>query len=120
MFIIKDGTIEHREANICRIRFGSTSHYNYNYTNKYIDVKDNNKLRLRAGDIIKLPDHEYCKYGKKIRGEMAVVLNRYKKIKTTEFGTVYIDYGAEFMMISGEEKGKIKKRLLLPSYLKFL
>ena len=115
MFLIKDGETWSGTNTNVRLRWRRSP-----YTCEYKDVKDNKRLQLRAGDIIKIPDHSYAKYGKKIKGEMAVILNRYKKIKTTSLGKQYIDYGAEFMMITGEEKGKIKKKLMLPSYTKLI
>jgi len=119
MFLIKDG-YKWNGTSTCRIPFDRNKMFKQDYSCEYKDVEDNKRLQLRAGDIIKIPDHPYAKYGKKIKGEMAVVLNRYKKIKTTSWRKVYVDYGAEFMMISGEEKGKIKKKLILPSYTKLL
>lgn len=105
MYIIRDGKKEHKISRT------------YEFDVEYKDVKDSKKLKLRSGDIIKIPEYGY--YGKKIRREMAVVLNRYKRIKTTPNNT-YVDYGAEFMMISGQEKGKIKKKLGLPTYTKLM
>ena len=109
MYIIKDGEKKYDLIN--------TGRYSYKYNVEYQDVKDNKKLKLRVGDIIRIPDKLY--YGKDTRNELAVILNKYRKIKTSGFGT-FIDYGSEYIIITGKDKGKIKKKLCLPSYTKYV
>ena len=108
MYIIKDGEKKYDLIN--------TGRYSYKYNVEYQDVKDKKQLQLRVGDIIKIPNKLF--YGKDTRNELAVILNRYRKIKS---GIItIIDYGAEYMMITGKDKGKIKKKLGLPSYTKYV
>lgn len=77
-------------------------HYNF----KYEIVEDNPRLGLRKGDIVRFSHSPI--FPKEIRGEMGVVLERFKLVKDKGYHT-FQDYGAIVMIITGEMKGKIRK-----------
>ena len=52
MFLIKDNETWSGIGTIHR-----NNKYTYEYNCIYKDIKDNKRLQLRAGDIIKIPDH---------------------------------------------------------------
>ena len=86
--------------------------YNYgSYESEIIheDVKDNFRLNLRIGDVVYFQNNTKIKYQ---CNQFAVILNRYKRIKFTPLNK-YVDYGIEFMMITGPKKGEIRKKLLI-------
>lgn len=68
---------------------------------EYQEVKDNPRLKLRKGDLIRIPNTD--NFPKYARGEFAVVLSRYRYIKHKYKN--YIDYGAVVMFVSGQRKG---------------
>jgi hypothetical protein len=72
---------------------------------EYQEVKDNPRLLVRKGDIVRIPDTD--NYPKYARGEYAVVLSRYRYIKHKYIK--YIDYGAVVMFITGERKGHSRR-----------
>jgi len=66
---------------------------------------DNPKLLLRRGDIILLPKcHWVPKYAKE---QFAVVLERYRRIRTSGSETYY-NYKTEVMMLTGSRKGHVR------------
>jgi hypothetical protein len=100
MYLIKDGeTRSYQSTN----RWG-----NYESEIIYKDIKDSPRLNLRVGDIVGFTKYSKIKYKK---NQFAVILNRFKKIKSCFYGR-YVDYGIEFMMITGSKKGEIKKQFL--------
>lgn len=101
MYLIKDGETR---------SYGSKNRYgDYTAEIVYEDIEDNPRLNLRVGDIVRFTEYSKIKYKK---NQFAVILNRFKKIKTCFHGR-YVDYGIEFMMITGSKKGEIKKQFLM-------
>lgn len=68
-------------------------------------IVDNNKLKLRKGDIIRIPNTD--SFPKYARGEFAVILERYRYTKHKYL--IYHDYGCVVMFVSGERKGHIRR-----------
>ena len=70
----------------------------------YRFVNDNDKLLLRRGDIIQFPNNNFSKT---LRGQFAVVLDRYVlvKFKYDDFE----DYCVVALIISGPDKGKVRR-----------
>ncbi len=87
---------------------------------KKYEIIDNDKLKLRRGDIIRIPKDRY-ELSRHYREQFAVVLDRFKITKNKPHGT-FIDYGVVLMMISGDKKGNIFKAgsMRIPSYFKNL
>lgn len=82
-------------------------------------VKDNKRLKLRKGDIIKIPfNSSYPEFAK---GQLAVILDRYR-IVTPSFHGYFYDYGMIFMYLTGKKKGEIRRLSggRVHSYMKFL
>jgi hypothetical protein len=77
------------------------SSYEYEATFERID---SDKLRLRRGDIIKFSNFSF---GKKVRGQFGVILERYRIIKNKLNGT-FKDYYAVVLITSGELKGQLQ------------
>jgi len=106
MYLIKDG--ETKNVIVKSYHRVYKQHFTYEATCTYKDIKDNPRLNLRIGDIVVFSKYVKTKYK---QNQFAVILNRFKKIKECDFGT-YVDYGIEFMMITGTKKGEIKKQFL--------
>lgn len=67
---------------------------------------DSNQLRLRRGDIIRFSESEF-KFGKEVKGEFGVILERYRIIKRKINGT-FKDYYAVVLITSGKLKGQLQ------------
>ena len=99
MCLIKDGESEVKS-------FTSNRGTKYEAKITY-EIIDNKNLKLRAGDVVRFSEYTKAKYK---QGQFAVILKRYKKIKDAPWKR-YVDYGAEFIMLTGPKKGEIKKKL---------
>lgn len=81
------------------------SSYEYKATFQRID---SDKLRLRRGDMIRFSPSDYRGgFGKKVRGEFGVILERYRIVKRKLNGT-FKDYYAVVLITSGELKGHLQ------------
>lgn len=84
-----------------RYRMRDTQEGTYEATTEFIE--DNDRLSKRRGDIVKFYDGKHIR--KILRGEFAVVLDRYKK--TRHKSGEYVDYYAVVMLITGPHKGEV-------------
>jgi hypothetical protein len=80
---------------------GEDTTYEYDATFERVD-SDN--LSLRRGDIIKFSEF---KWGKEVKGQFGVILERYRIIKEKLNGT-FKDYYAVVLITSGKLKGKLQ------------
>jgi hypothetical protein len=88
-------------------RFNKNSPKEYEYKATFQRI-DTDKLRLRRGDMIRFSPADYRGgFGKKVRGEFGVILERYRIIKRKLNGT-YKDYYAVVLITSGELKGQLQ------------
>jgi ribosome-associated protein YbcJ (S4-like RNA binding protein) len=74
-----------------------------------VEVKDSPRLKVRRGDLIRIPDSEI--FSKVSRNQFAVVLDRYKYNKKLQGSDKiwFRDYGCEVLFVTGSLKGKVRR-----------
>lgn len=82
----------------------SPKEYEYKATFQRID---SDKLRLKRGDMIKFSPAIHGGFGKYVRGEFGVILERYRIVKRKLNGT-FKDYYAVVLITSGKLKGQLQ------------
>ncbi len=83
---------------------GIVRHEYYDYSATFERV-DTDRLRIRRGDIIRFASQ--YKFKKAVRGELGVIIERYRIIKYKLNGT-FKDYYAVVLVTTGKLKGQLQ------------
>jgi len=80
--------------------------FDFKYQKIYEILEPDGKSRINRGDVVFIDD--WYSVNRECRGQMAVVLEKYRITKYKPHG-IFRDYHAAVLIISGPKKGKTRK-----------